>query len=284
MTVETRLIIGFISNLMFSSRIEPAAHALGFRLQLIEQADLLGPEMEEGDGRARRLGEPVRGRGAVLIDRISNEHPALILFDLDNAAIPWQEWLPMLKTSPATRRIPVICFGSHVEAQTLAEARQRGADLATTRSAFFGDLAGHIRRYARTADPQGLEQACREPLSEIGLKGLELFNRGEYFEAHEELEIAWNEDATPGRELYRAVLQVAVAYLQIERGNYNGAHKMFLRVRQWIDPLPDTCRGVDVARLREEARAAHAHLQALGAARVGEFDRRMLRPVHYRTG
>jgi hypothetical protein len=48
-------------------------------------------------------------------------------------------------------------------------------------------------------------------------------------------------------EVYRAVLQVAVAYFQIERGNYNGAAKMFLRLRQWIDPLPDYCRGIDIA-------------------------------------
>jgi predicted metal-dependent hydrolase len=76
-------------------------------------------------------------------------------------------------------------------------------------------------------------------------------------------------------------LQVAVAYYQIQRGNYNGAAKMFLRMRQWIDPLPDRCRGVDVARLRAEAREAHRALVALGPERLHEFDRSLLRPVHY---
>ena len=69
-------------------------------------------------------------------------------------------------------------------------------------------------------------------------------------EAHDLFERAWMEDESPGRELYRAILQVAVAYYQISRGNYNGAAKMFLRMRQWIDPLPDFCRGFNVAQLQ----------------------------------
>jgi hypothetical protein len=89
-------------------------------------------------------------------------------------------------------------------------------------------------------------------------------------------------DTSPGRELYRAILQVAVAYLQIERGNYAGAMKMFLRLRQWIDPLPETCRGVNVAQLRADAWRARETLIALGKDRIGEFDRELFKPVIYR--
>jgi len=141
-----------------------------------------------------------------------------------------------------------------------------------------------IQKYARLPDEKALQEACQAPLSELALKGLELFNHGEYFEAHEALEGAWNEDQTPGRELYRAILQVAVAYLQIERRNYSGALKMFLRLRQWIDPLPDNCRGVDVARLRDDARAVHSMLVRLGRERVAELDPDLLRPVNYSVG
>ena len=74
---------------------------------------------------------------------------------------------------------------------------------------------------------------------------------------------------------------MAVAYLQIERGNYNGALKMFLRVRQWIDPLPDLCRGVDVAQLRADARHVHESLLALGREGIGRFDRRLFKRVVY---
>jgi predicted metal-dependent hydrolase len=110
---------------------------------------------------------------------------------------------------------------------------------------------------------------------------LQQFNRGEYFAAHETLEEAWNDDDTPGRELYRAVLQVAVAYLQIERKNYRGAIKMFLRLRQWIDPLPDICRGVDVAQLRRDAEEIYAELIQLGPERIDEFDTQLIHQVIY---
>jgi hypothetical protein len=78
------------------------------------------------------------------------------------------------------------------------------------------------------------------------------------------------------------VLQVAVAYLQIERGNYTGAIKMFLRVRQWIEPLPDVCRSIDVAALRRDAEQVRARLIALGPENIGLFDRSLFRPVRYR--
>ncbi|MEW5871664.1 MAG: DUF309 domain-containing protein [Chloroflexota bacterium] len=127
-----------------------------------------------------------------------------------------------------------------------------------------------------------LEETCQAPLSERAVRGLELFNRGEYFEAHETLEAAWKADQTIGRELYRAVLQVAVAYLQIERCNYNGAVKMFLRLRKWIEPFPDECRGIDLASLRADVHQVYAQLRQLGRERIAEFDRSLFRPVRYR--
>jgi hypothetical protein len=58
---------------------------------------------------------------------------------------------------------------------------------------------------------------------------------------------------------------------------------MFLRMRQWIDPLPENCRGIDIARLRSEAQAAHQALVALGPERISSFDRSLLRPVSYQV-
>jgi predicted metal-dependent hydrolase len=77
-------------------------------------------------------------------------------------------------------------------------------------------------------------------------------------------------------------LQIAVAYFQIERNNYRGATKMFLRVRQWIDPLPDTCRGVDIAQLRADADNVNMALTSLGQERMVEFDQALLQPVCYK--
>jgi hypothetical protein len=48
-----------------------------------------------------------------------------------------------------------------------------------------------------------------------------------------------------------------------------------------LEAFPATCHGVDVARLRTEARAAREHLIALGPQRLDEFDRRRVPRVHF---
>ncbi len=89
------------------------------------------------------------------------------------------------------------------------------------------------------------------------------------------------QDETPGRDLYRAILQVSVAYYQVLRGNYNGAIKMFLRVRKWLDPLPDSCQGINIKKLRQEVYEINQTLVAFGPERIEEINPEMMRPVEY---
>jgi predicted metal-dependent hydrolase len=145
------------------------------------------------------------------------------------------------------------------------------------------DLPEILSAHTRKFDLDELLESCQKPLSSLALQGLDLFNKGDYFEAHERLEAAWNEELSPGRELYRAVLQVAVAYLQIQRQNYTGALKMFLRLRQWIEPLPDECRGVDVDTLRKDAQGVYEQLISAGKDKLADFDQSLFKPVIYKT-
>ena len=84
---------------------------------------------------------------------------------------------------------------------------------------------------------------------------------------------------TPGpeRDVYQAILQVGVAYYQIERGNARGARKMLQRALQWLRKLPDACQGIDVADLRQNAQNVLAGLE--GSDDLINFDRSLLRPV-----
>lgn len=275
------LIVGFVADLYFSVRIEKVAQSLDYQVRWIEDADVVGPP--DLEALEHQWAEHLAGRGAVLVDDLSQWQPALLIFDLNNDRVPWKEWIELLTSAPATRRIPVMCFGSHMDVDALQTAKRAGADVVLSRSRFTSELLNLIQKYARVPDREALEATCGAPLSEKAIQGIEEFNRGEYYEAHEYLEEAWMEDESLGRNLYRGLVQVAVAYYHILENNYNGAAKLFLRMRQWLDPLPDTCRGVDVARLRREIRENHGAVMALGAERLDEFDRRMLRPVHYVT-
>ncbi|HVN56379.1 MAG TPA: DUF309 domain-containing protein [Anaerolineaceae bacterium] len=103
-------------------------------------------------------------------------------------------------------------------------------------------------------DPHKSED-CAGTLPELALKGIQLFNQARYFEAHEELELAWRQETGPIRELYRGILQVAVAYLHVRNGNLVGAKKMMLRSKRWLAPFPEICQGVRIGQLRRDAAA-----------------------------
>ena len=83
----------------------------------------------------------------------------------------------------------------------------------------------------------------------------------------------------PVRDLYRAILQVGVAYYQIENGNARGALKMLQRSVQWLYILPEVCQGIDVAQLRRDSYAVRAELERLGPGRLNEFDMSALKPL-----
>jgi hypothetical protein len=80
-------------------------------------------------------------------------------------------------------------------------------------------------------------------------------------------------EARPIREMYQGILQVGLAFLQIERDNWTGAIKMFRRGLPKLRGLPPVCQGVHVGVLREAAEAIHNEITALGPERLGEFDR-----------
>jgi hypothetical protein len=276
MTVAPTVFV-FIDDLMFSGRVVAAIESMGYGVELLDRADRLGVAQDDREG--DRPGEHLYGQAGELIDKVSRIQPALMIFDLNNPHIPWRKWLPILTSSPATRRIPIVTFGQHTDVQGLTAAKEAGAVVALARSAFVTDIPGLVKKYARRSDPAAIDSACEAPLSALALDGIVLFDQGEYFEAHEVLEDAWNADDGHAKELYRALLQIAVAYLQIERGNYRGAVKMFLRVRQWLAPLPETCRGVDLAQLRLDFQAVETRMLALGPNKLAELDTALFRPI-----
>lgn len=202
--------------------------------------------------------------------------PALIVIELDRPA----EWLHRVRADPATRRIPVIAIAVDEAAQARAQAAH--VDAVFSPEEFVQALPDVLTKYARLYGKSDiLRDQCEEEPPPLVLRGLHEFNAGEYFECHETLEEAWNEESGPVRELYRAILQVSIAYYHIQRGNFPGAQKMFLRMVQWFAPLPDRCQGIDVGKLRADVVAARAELDRLGPEHIVEFDRSLFRPVVY---
>ena len=122
---------------------------------------------------------------------------------------------------------------------------------------------------------------CFGPVHPSAVKGMELFNRGEYFAAHEALEAAWREETGSIRELYRGILQASVVYLHLLRGNFEGAMKVYQRSLKWLSPWPENCRGIAVGQLRRDLEAVTIAMQKLGPERISSFDRALIKPVIY---
>lgn len=272
-------ILAFVSDLMSQVRIEEAAHRAGYSIRFIDREEIV-PKISY-DVHDNQIAEPLFDQEGDLIDEVSRINPIMLIFDLGNELIPWAEWIEILSTNPATRRVPIIAFGPHVDTRAFTIARNAGAKAVFARSGFMNDISGLIDKYAQRIAHAHIFDWCEKPLPPSAVRGLEEFNRGEYFTAHELLEAAWLEEEHPGREMYRAILQIAVAYHHIIHLNFNGAVKMFLRARQWINPLPDTCRGVDIDELRKDSATVYAELQRLGPERMQEFDPGLLKPVRY---
>jgi len=277
---DSPVILGFIEDLISAVRIDNAAQESGFEFMHWEKPK--DSDLVERTDSGPQGAEPLQGIEAVVIELISNSQPALVIFDLGNRSIPSQEWIALITSVPATRGIPVLAFGPHVDKEKLDAARQAGANLSIARSKFFKNIHGVLSENAKLVDSAELLAFCEEDLPHLAKRGLQEFNRGEYFKAHDSLELAWMEDQSAGRDLYRALLQVAVAYYQIERGNYNGAAKMFLRMRKWFTPLPDTCRGINIQQLRLDVETVHSALNELGPEGIEEFNLGLLKPVEYK--
>ena len=120
-----------------------------------------------------------------------------------------------------------------------------------------------------------------DPLHPEARKGIELFNLGEFYKAHDPLELAWMETPSPERDLYQGILQIGLAYFQISRGNYRGALKMFKRGHRNLEPLGETLLGVDITRLRADARIVEEAIRLLGSERISELDKRLMKSISF---
>jgi predicted metal-dependent hydrolase len=128
-----------------------------------------------------------------------------------------------------------------------------------------------------------LQRQAALPPTELLIKGIHEFNAGAYFEQHETLETAWREEPGPIRQMYQGILQIGVAYYQIQRQNYTGALRMFQRAWQYLDPLPDACQGVNIAQFRIDASAAQTELERLGPQRIASFSSVFFKPIRVKT-
>jgi len=82
------------------------------------------------------------------------------------------------------------------------------------------------------------------------LAGIELFNQGRFWHAHEEWESAWLAAEDPQTRLfYKGIIQTAAALVHWQKGNPKGLHLNWAKARAKLSQLPLHMQGIDIQQL-----------------------------------
>ena len=117
--------------------------------------------------------------------------------------------------------------------------------------------------------PRGAENVMpEEPLPDDPERlldiGIEHFNAGRFFQAHETWETAWHPSPADERNFWQGMTQVAVGFTHYQRGNPKGAVTLLQRGARKIASYGDRYKGVPVAALAASARRAAASIEKAG--------------------
>ena len=147
------------------------------------------------------------------------------------------------------------------------------------------------------SDEKRIPGCCHQAPAAALLRGIEQFNRREYFECHETLEELWNVERGPGRhrynppvtseapgagcaDLHKGILQIGVGCYHLLRHNYHGATVKLQSGTDYLERFAPVCKNVEVERLISDARSLRAALVALGPHRFQEVDLALLPRVY----
>jgi len=107
-------ILAIMSDLFFSAKINDAARKLGTSAEFVKDK-------------------------ALALEK-ANLKPPLIIFDLNCDSASPLSLIASMKANPATARIPMIGFVSHVQTQLRQNALEMGCDSVVARSVFAQNL------------------------------------------------------------------------------------------------------------------------------------------------
>jgi uncharacterized protein len=120
------------------------------------------------------------------------------------------------------------------------------------------------------------------PLERNHRLGIEHFNAGRFFPAHEAWETAWKQArGSDDEEFYKGLSQLGAGYTHYRRGNPHGARTLMRRALSRIERYGPDHGGMAVAALAAEV---HEHARAIEDAERDGRPLPPLEPPRIRTG
>jgi CheY-like chemotaxis protein len=122
MSVQKKKVIAILSDLMFIVKIQEAAKRVGLETIFVktEEDALVQAQLD----------------------------PAVIILDLNSNNIDPLQVIERLKADVTTRKINLLGYVSHVQAELKQAAQDKGCDMVMARSAFSQNLPVILKRYS----------------------------------------------------------------------------------------------------------------------------------------
>jgi PleD family two-component response regulator len=120
---EPRRVLAVVSDLFFSVKLTDAAKRNGLAIEFIKESQQL-------------------------LDTALDQHPSLIVFDLNFEDPEPLKLISKLKSKAETKGISLIGYLSHVQGELKMQAQEAGCDMVMARSAFSQNLTLIFKRHA----------------------------------------------------------------------------------------------------------------------------------------
>ena len=82
--------------------------------------------------------------------------------------------------------------------------------------------------------------------------GVQLFNHGAFYEAHEFFEDAWRQTQEESREFYRALLHLSGGFFRLQQDRPSAARKFFTKAQYWLAYFPNNHLGFDLLVIKQD--------------------------------
>ena len=115
-------------------------------------------------------------------------------------------------------------------------------------------------------------------------QGMELFNRQEFFEAHEVWEETWSDSQLEDRHLLQGLIQVAAGFYKLQVGMPTGTVKLLEKSLTHLTEVPPDFYGLDLEALIDSVRGWQTRAATLVSEWRTDFDAATLPRLSFRPG
>lgn len=107
-------------------------------------------------------------------------------------------------------------------------------------------------------------------------KGIQLFNRGLFWESHEAWEEVWKRHPENSRIFFQGLIQVAAGLHQLQRRIYHGVDKHFRNALCKLKPFRPNFLGVDVNDVVDKLEKGLKEITRLGERDLDKFNKALI--------